>query len=100
MTSAADLTDDELRAFIRARLAVSGFDLTKLPTAFDPATGVPSQESLLGSLLTFVKTQPVAINTWRPPSGYATNDDLYAQQVAPPLLYPSITEAWTGKVGR
>lgn len=97
--SAADLTPDELTAFIRARLMVSGFDLAKLPTAFDPATGVPTQESLLASLRSFVLSQPGAINTWRPPTS-AEPTELYQQQVAPPLEYPSIVEAWTGQVER
>lgn len=97
--SAASLTADELTAFIKARLMISGFDLSLLPTTFDPATGVPTQESLLTSLRAFVLTNPGALNTWRPASGYA-EQDLYAQQVAPPLEYPSITEAWTGKVDR
>ena len=96
--SAANLTDAELTAFIKARLTISGFDLSVLPTTFDPATGVPTQESLIGSLLTFIKVNPGAINTWRPPSPLGEDQDLYQQQVAPPLIYPSITEAWTGKV--
>jgi len=100
--SAADLTTEELTAFIEARLVVSGFDLAKLPTTFDPATGVPTRESLLASLRAFVLATPAALNTWRPPAGYgpARDRDRYAQQVAPPLEYPSIVEAWTGKVGR
>jgi len=95
--SASTLTAAELTAFVRARLIISGFDLSKLPTTYDPATGVPTQESLLASLSSFVKSTPGALSTWRPDSGYA-EQDLYAQQVAPPLEYPSITEAWTDKV--
>ncbi|KQP64878.1 MULTISPECIES: hypothetical protein [unclassified Nocardioides] len=96
--SAASLTDEELTAFVKARLLVSGFDLSLLPTTFDAATGVPTQDSLVASLKGFVRSTPGAINTWRPASGSPTDDDLYAQQVAPPLEYPSIVEAWTGKV--
>ena len=95
--SAADLTPDELTAFVKARLTVSGFDLTKLPTTYDPATGVPTQDSLLSSLRAFVLSQPGAINTWRP-SVAGAEADLYQQQAAPPLEYPSIAEAWTGQV--
>jgi len=95
--SAADLSADELTAFVKARLVISGFDLSLLPTTFDPATGVPTQDSLVASLVAFVRSAPGALNTWRPDSGRA-EQDLYQQQVAPPLLYPSVAEAWTGKV--
>lgn len=96
--TAASLTPDELTAFIKARLVISGFDLSLLPTTYDPATGVPTQESLLASLRAFVLAVPGTLNTWRPDSGHA-DQDRYQTQVAPPLLYPSITEAWTGKAG-
>jgi hypothetical protein len=95
--SVTDLSTDELTAFIKARLVISGFDLSLLPTTFDPATGVPTQESLLTSLQAFVKVNPGALNTWRPTATVGDDQDLYQQQEAPPLIYPSITEAWTGK---
>lgn len=94
----ADLTDAELTAFIKARLTISGFDPSLLPTTYDLATGVPTQDSLIGSLLTFVKANPGALNTWRPPSPVGGDQYIYQQQVAPPPICPSITEAWTGKV--
>ncbi len=93
--SAANLTADELTAFVKARLLISGFDLSSLPTTFDPATGVPTQETLLASLRAFVLTNPGALNTWRLVATAGDDQDLYQLQEAPPLLYPSITEAWT-----
>ncbi len=74
VVSAANLTVDELTAFIKARLIVSGFDLSLLPTTFDLATGVPTQESLLASLRALLLVNPGALNTWRAAAA-ATGDD-------------------------
>jgi hypothetical protein len=98
-------SDDELDAFIKARLALAGVDLNRLPESPDPATGAPTRAQAMEYLRTFLagaKTggvrsggRPAAINTWRPP---ATGDDAaaLAQQADPPLEYPSISTAWTG----
>jgi hypothetical protein len=95
----ASLSIDELNAFIIARLTVSGIDLSLLPTTPDPLTGAPTQAQTLASLRSFVLSTPAAINSWRPaPAGGA--DAAQSQQMSPPLEYPSITEAWTGRAGR
>jgi hypothetical protein len=86
----SSLSTEELNAFIVARLAVSGIDLSLLPTTPDPATGAPTQAQALASLRSFLLGTPAAINGWRPAADLAQS-----QQLAPPLEYPSITEAWT-----
>jgi len=98
-------SDDELDAFIEARLALAGVDLNRLPESPDPTTGAPTREQAMEYLRTFLagaKTggvrsggRPATINTWRPP---ADGEDAAAlsQQADPPLEYPSITTAWTG----
>ncbi|MEU0282887.1 hypothetical protein ACIQAD_33095 [Streptomyces sp. NPDC088551] len=89
-------TQEQLDAYIRTRLALAGVDLDLLPTRPDPATGVPTRDQALRALRSFVATVPAAIAGWAPPVSGAPAA-AYAQQAAPPLLYPSITEAWTGK---
>jgi hypothetical protein len=93
------LTTDQLNALITARLILSGIDLSLLPTASDPVTGTPTQAQALASLRSFLLTSPPAINAWRPaaPAGGADPNAL-SQEASPPLEYPSITEAWTGRV--
>ncbi|MFD0578127.1 hypothetical protein [Dactylosporangium darangshiense] len=88
------LSTDQLNAFIVARLAISGVDINLLPTAADPVTGAPTQAQALASLRSFLLSNPEAINSWRPGDG----DAAQSQQLDPPLEYPSITEAWTGRV--
>ncbi|MFI1735153.1 hypothetical protein ACH40E_39240 [Streptomyces acidicola] len=88
-------TQEELDAFVRTRLTLAGFDLTLLPEKADPATGVPTRSQVLASLRAFVTSTPGAISGWTPPAPTPA----YAQQASPPLLYPSVTEAWTGKAG-
>ncbi|HEX6360466.1 hypothetical protein [Actinophytocola sp.] len=85
-------TDDELNTLIRARLALLGIDLDQLPpgTAPDPVTGAPGRETALASLRSFLRTTVLPLGTYR-----FGPDHSLAQQTAPPLLYPSITEAWT-----
>lgn len=99
MPGPADLTDDQLNAYITARLVIAGVDLGKLPTTADPVTGAPTQDAALASLRAFVRANPAVINTWRPPVTGASAYDAprLSQQLAPPLEYPSITEAWTGR---
>jgi hypothetical protein len=92
-------TDEQLDVLIRARLALAGVDLDQLPETPDPATGSPSRAQALTSLRTFLRTAVPTVSTWAPPAS-GPDADAYAQQAAPPLLYPSITQAWTGKVGR
>jgi hypothetical protein len=93
----SSLTTDQLNAFIRARLIVSGIDLNLLPTTPDPVTGAPTQEQTLASLRSFVLKNPFAINSWRPAPPPGADPDALSQQLSPPLEYPSITEAWTGR---
>jgi hypothetical protein len=56
---------------------------------------VPTRDQVLASLRSFVASTPGAIAAWTPPA----TGPAYAQQASPPLIYPSITEAWTGKTG-
>ncbi|MFB7273424.1 MULTISPECIES: hypothetical protein [unclassified Streptomyces] len=91
-------TQEQLDAYIRTRLALAGVDLDLLPTQPDPATGVPTRDQALRSLRSFVTAGPVAIAGWTPPVT-GTPAPAYAQQASPPLIYPSITEAWTGRTG-
>jgi hypothetical protein len=86
----SSLSTDELNAFIVARLAVSGIDLSLLPTTPDPVSGAPTQAQALASLRSFILGTPAAISGWRPSA-----DAVQSQQLAAPLEYPSITEAWT-----
>lgn len=97
--SPANLTDDQLNAYIKARLVISGIDLSLFPATPDPVTGAPTQDQVLSSLRGFVRTNPAVINTWRPadPKATAQNAAMLSQMLYPPLEYPSITEAWTGK---
>ncbi|MFE4667272.1 hypothetical protein ACFRI7_33305 [Streptomyces sp. NPDC056716] len=89
-------TTEQVDAYIRTRLALAGFDLAMLPETPDATTGVPTQAQAIASLRTFVTTSPVSIAGWAPP---VTREPApaYAQQAAAPLIYPSITESWTGK---
>lgn len=95
MTEVPPPTQEELDAFVRTRLALAGFDLTLLPDQEDAETGVPTRAQVLENLRSFVASVPGAISAWTP----SAESPAYAQQEAPPLLYPSIAEAWTGKVG-
>jgi hypothetical protein len=88
----AQPTDDELDTMIRARLAMLGIDLDQLPpgNSADPETGAPGQDTALASLRSFMR------NTVLPLSHYRFGaDTALAQQVAPPVLYPSIDAART-----
>jgi hypothetical protein len=92
------LTTDQLTTFITSRLVLSGIDLSLLPTAPDPVTGAPTQAQVLSSLRSFVLSNPVVINAWRPSPPAGTADaTVLSQELSPPLEYPSITEAWTGE---
>jgi hypothetical protein len=82
-------TTEQLDAYVRTRLALAGFDLSLLPEVFDAATGVPTRDQVLANLRSFVASTPGAISGWAPPAE--------GPAYAPPLIYPSITEAWTGK---
>jgi hypothetical protein len=96
--SPADLTDDQLNAYISARLVVAGIDISLFPTSPDPVTGAPTQDAVFASLRSFVRSTPAAFNTWRPTAAGATgrDADILSQDLYPPLEYPSITSAWTG----
>jgi hypothetical protein len=89
-------TQEQLDAYVRTRLALAGVDLDLLPEQSDPGTGVPTRDQVLRSLRGFVAATPAAIGGWAPPVT-GTPAPEYAQQASPPLLYPSITEAWTGE---
>jgi hypothetical protein len=98
---ASSLTTDQLNTYIASRLAVSGIDISLLPSSPDPATGAPTQAQALASLRSFVLSNPKVINGWRPaPTGAAADAEILSQELSPPLEYPSITEAWTGEVTR
>ncbi|WP_330308132.1 MULTISPECIES: hypothetical protein [unclassified Streptomyces] len=88
-------TQEQLDSYVRTRLALAGFDLGLLPEQYDPDTGVPTRDQVLASLRSFVASTPGAISGWTP----SADGPAYAQQTSPPLIYPSITEAWTGKAG-
>jgi hypothetical protein len=94
----SSLTADQLNAFIVARLTISGIDLSLLPTVPDPVTGAPTQAQTLASLRSFVLSNPAVINSWRPLAAGGADPDALSQELSPPLEYPSITEAWTGRV--
>ncbi|MBO1330857.1 hypothetical protein [Streptomyces sp. VRA16 Mangrove soil] len=87
------LSEEQLDAYIRARLSLAGFDLSKLPEQPDPATGVPTRTQALASLRSFVASTPAALSSWSPPA----KSPEYAQQESAPLIYPSIAEAWGGE---
>ncbi len=92
------LTTDQLNALITARLVISGIDLSLLPTTPDPVTGAPTQAQVLSSLRSFLLGNPPVINSWRPTATGGGADPLaLSQEAAPPLEYPSITQAWTGQ---
>ena len=94
------LTTEQLNAYIQARLVVSGIDIGLFPTAADPVSGAPTQEQVMSSLREFILSNPAVINTWRPVAVQGTPDNavLLSQMQSPPLEYPSIAEAWTGRV--
>lgn len=92
-------TDDELNTMIRARLASIGIDLQQLPaTTTDPETGSPSQTAVLASLRGFSRSTLGVIASFQlppAPGGAPADAAALQQQSSPPLLYPSITTAWT-----
>ena len=92
-------SDAELDTWIRARLSLAGIDLDDLdPTLPNPDTGSPSQAQLLASLRNFLRTTPGVINSWLPPPPAGSGGvEQLQQHSAPPVLYPSIVSAWTGK---
>jgi hypothetical protein len=90
------LTTDQLDALITARLTLSGIDLSLLPSTPDPVSGAPTQAQALAALRSFLLSTPPAINSWRPVATVSGADpNALSQEVAPPLEYPSITQAWT-----
>jgi hypothetical protein len=93
-------SDDQVDTMIRARLASLGIDLDQLhPTETDPATGAPSQLSVLASLRAFVASTmaPLAAFEFPPvaPAAGPADAAALAQQGSPPALYPSILTEWT-----
>lgn len=96
---AAAPTDAELDTMILARLAAVGIDLDQLPpTTTDPVTGSPSRAAVLTSLRSFVRGTVVTLAAYQlppAPGGRPADTAALSQQTAPPLLYPSITSAWT-----
>lgn len=90
MPAPIEPSDEALDTLIVTRLALSGVDLTQLPEVADPTTGVPTRTQAMDSLRAFLRTTVPALNAWSPPAGGPEA----AQQVAAPLLYPSIATAW------
>lgn len=86
----ADLNTEQLNAYIKAKLVISGIDLSLFPTTPDPVSGAPTQDQVLAALRSFIQSNPAVVNRWRPPAP----DDMLSQMLVPPLEYPSITEAW------
>jgi hypothetical protein len=97
LPSPSDLTTDQLNAYIKAKLIISGIDINLFPTTPDPVTGAPTQDQVLSSMRSFILSNPAAVNTWRPtdPSFPAADATKLALMLAAPLEYPSIAEAWT-----
>ncbi|HEY2671673.1 MAG TPA: hypothetical protein VGJ07_15045, partial [Rugosimonospora sp.] len=56
-----------------------------------------TQAQTLASLRSFVLSNPAAINSWRPAPNTGADTDALSQELSPPLEYPSIAEAWTGR---
>jgi len=82
-------------------LAIAGVDIGQLPTEADPVTGAPTQAAALSSLRDFVSATPGVLNRWAPPAAVAGDPAAaYVQQSAPPIIYPSITTAWTAEPGK
>ena len=78
-------TDDELNAFIKARLALIGIDLAQLPLS--DSTAPADQTRVLSSLRGFLRgTVPVISNY------------LADVQQNPPAEYPAELTAWTGSL--
>lgn len=90
-------TDAELNTLIIARLASMGIDITQLPagSTADPVTGSPGQTSVLASLRSFVRGTVAELAAYQLPGPDGSRDPLLSQQGPAPLLYPSITSAWT-----
>lgn len=90
-------TDAELDTMIIARLASLGIDITQLPagSVADPVTGSPGQTTVLASLRGFVRGTVAEVAAYRVPGPGGSTDALLSQQGPAPLLYPSITSAWT-----
>ena len=92
----APLSDDELDAMIRARLASIGIDIDQLPpgSASDPVTGSPGRDAALASLRSFVRGTVATLSGYRlPPAVAGSDDDALAQQSVPPELYPVLAHA-------
>jgi hypothetical protein len=87
-------TDQQLNAWIRARLRLIGVDLDQLPETEDPETGSPTRAQALASLREFLRETIPAVSDWRP-----EEDPALQQQVMPPVLYPAPHTAWTGSDG-
>lgn len=87
-------TDEELDAWIRARLRLIGVDLDQLPETDDPVTGSPTREQALASLRRFLRGTVPAVSGWRP-----ADDPALQQQTMPPVLYPAPHSAWTQSDG-
>lgn len=85
-------TDDELDTMIMARLALLGIDLDQLPPGVvaDEETGAPGRDTALASMRSFLRSTVLPLAAYR----FGADPNL-AQQTAPPLLYPSVTQAWT-----
>jgi hypothetical protein len=83
-------TDDELDAWIRARLRFVGVDLDQLPETEDPVTGAPSRTQALESIRDFLRESVLPVTGWQPEP-----DPALQQQTVPPVIYPAPYTAWT-----
>lgn len=77
-------TDDELDAWIRARLQLIGIDLGQLPLS-DPSAPA-DQTRVMSSLRSFLRSTPPVISDFSP-----------SVQDHPPVVYPSPLTAWTAE---
>jgi hypothetical protein len=72
----ADLTDDELDAYILARLKMAGVDLSVLPES--DASAPADRNGIMASARRFLRATPAAILGFEP-----------EVQAVPPALYPA-----------
>ncbi|WP_205696550.1 hypothetical protein [Conexibacter sp. SYSU D00693] len=85
-------TDDELRQLVRTQLRQYGVDISVLHATgpSDPATGLPSQASLVDGVVNLIKGSVTTIAGFRAGPGYRQD-----VQEHPPVEYPAPFSAWT-----
>ena len=80
-SQARDLTDEELDAYISARLSLLGVDLSVLPE--DDEDAPADQQRIMASARRFLRSTPAAIA-----------DYVLDPLGPPPTIYPSEVRAW------